>query len=106
MGHGRLIAVGSPGELRRMSEAHSGRLLAVSTPALRAAQEVILPRYPEAVVYGGSIHLRSANPDADAHVLSELLTRSGVAGARVNAVPLSMDETFIDFIRSEERAHV
>jgi ABC-type multidrug transport system ATPase subunit len=106
MGHGRLIAVGSPGELRRMSEQHSGRLIAISAPALRAAQAVILPRYPDAVVYGDSIHLRSADPDTDAHVLSELLTRSGVAGARVDAVPLSMDETFIDFIRSEEVAHV
>jgi ABC-type multidrug transport system ATPase subunit len=105
MGQGRLIAVGSPNELRRLSEQHSGRLLAVRTPALRAAQDVVLPRYPDAVVYGDSIHVRSADPDADAHALFELLAGAGVGGVRVDPIPLSMDETFIDFIRSEEGVH-
>jgi len=106
MGQGRLIAVGSPGELKAMSERRSGQLLAIRTPALRAAQDVVLARYPEAVVYGDSIHMRSADPDVDRLALSELLTRAGVGGIRIEAIPLSMDETFIDFIRSEEPVHV
>jgi ABC-2 type transport system ATP-binding protein len=105
MGQGRLIAVGSPNELRRLSEQHSGRLLAVRAPALRAAQDVVLPLFPDAVVYGDSIHVRSADPEADAQTLSELLSRAGIYGGRVDPIPLSMDETFIDFIRSEEGAH-
>jgi ABC-type multidrug transport system ATPase subunit len=105
MGQGRLIAVGSPGELRRRSEEHSGRLLAVRAPSLRDADAVVRPRYPDAVLYGDSIHVRSANPDADVLALSNLLARAGVGGARVVPVPLPMDETFIDFIRSEEGAH-
>jgi ABC-2 type transport system ATP-binding protein len=106
MGQGRLIAVGSPGELRRLSEQHSGHLLAIRTPSLRAARDIVVTRYPAAMVYGDGIHVRSADPVADAHILSDLLSGSGVTGVRIDAIPLSMDDTFIDFIRSEEGAHV
>jgi ABC-2 type transport system ATP-binding protein len=105
MGQGRMIAVGSPGELKRTSERHSGRLLALRTPALRTAQEVVLPRYPDAIVYGDSIHVRSARPDADSVAISDLLADAGVAGVRIDTIPLSMDETFIDFVRSDEEVH-
>jgi len=105
MGQGRLIAVGSPGELKETSERRSGRLLAIRTPALRAAQDVVAARYPAAVLYGDSIHVRSGDPDADRVALSELLANAGIGGVHVDVVPLSMDETFIDFILSEEPAH-
>ena len=105
MGQGRLIAVGSPFELRERSERRSGHLLVIRAPSLRVAQNVVLGRDPDAVLYGDSIHVRSADADADRIVLSELLAKAGVAGARVDAPPLSMDETFIDFIRSEEPVH-
>jgi len=103
MGQGRLIAAGSPLELKQISEQRSGSMLAVRARDLRAAQTVVLSRYPDAVVYGDSVHLRSVNPDTDQLVLSDALSRAGIAGARVDPVGLSMDETFIDFIRSEER---
>jgi ABC-type multidrug transport system ATPase subunit len=105
MGQGRLIAVGSPAELRERSERRSGHLLVIRAPLLRAAQDVVLARYPDAALYGDSIHVRSADADTDRIALSELLAKAGVAGARVDTPPLSMDETFIDFIRREEPAH-
>jgi ABC-type multidrug transport system ATPase subunit len=106
MGQGRLIAVGSPGELKEASERRSGRLLAIRTPDLRAARDAVAARYPAAVLFGDSIHVRSADPDADRIALSDVLARAGIRGVRIDAVPLSMDETFVDFLRSEEPVHV
>jgi ABC-2 type transport system ATP-binding protein len=105
MRQGRLIAIGSPGELTETSERSSGRLLAVRAPALRAAQDVVLSGYPGAVVYGDRIHVRSVNPEADRLALSERLERAGVADAHIDLIAPSMDETFIDFIQRDESRH-
>jgi ABC-2 type transport system ATP-binding protein len=105
MHQGRLIAIGSPKELRRASEERSGRLLVIHAPDLREAYDRVAPRCPGALLYGDSIHVRTFAPEADRLAIGDHLARCGVEHARIEAVPLSMDETFIDFIQREERAH-
>jgi len=106
MGQGRMIAVGSPAQLKHESERQSGRLLALRAADLRAAEDLVRPLFPDATAYGHAIHVRSRQPDADRAALADLLARGGVGGARIDAIPLSMDDTFIDFIRTSEEAHV
>jgi ABC-2 type transport system ATP-binding protein len=102
MNQGRLIAVGSPAELKRMSEKRSGNVITIRTLDLRAAHGIILTRFPDAVFYGDSVHIRSLSVQSDQAIIAGLLTRAGLGGgARIEQVPLSMDETFIDFIQSE-----
>jgi ABC-2 type transport system ATP-binding protein len=105
MDQGQLIAVGSPADLKRASEKRSGSVIEVRTPDLRAAHDVIFSRFPNAVFFGGSIHVRSLNPPSDQALIHGLLTRIGIGGAETELVPLSMDETFIDFIQSEAAHH-
>jgi ABC-2 type transport system ATP-binding protein len=105
MDQGRLIAVGSPAELKDASERRSGRLLAVEADDIRQAYRVVLRDRPGVVLYGNCLHVRSLNPGADAMALTTLLEREGIGRVRIEPAPLSMDETFIDFIQTAEVAH-
>jgi ABC-type multidrug transport system ATPase subunit len=105
MHRGRLFAADSPEGLKRASEERSGKLLAIHTHAFREAFDAIRPVYPGAFLFGDRIHLRSFNPRADERQVLSLLLRKGINDARTSEPPLTMDETFIDFIRSAEMAH-
>ncbi len=105
MDQGRLVAVGSPAELKQQSERRSGSLLAIDADDIRQAHRVLLRERPGAVLYGRHIHLRSLDVDADHLALTSLLEAEGVGHVRVAPVPLSMDDTFIDFIRAAEAVH-
>ena len=104
MDQGRLVAVGSPAELKQQSERRSGRLLAIEADEVGAAYRVLRRERPGAALYGARIHVRSFDPDADHVALTGLLERHDVGRVRIEPVPLSMDETFIDFIRTAEAA--
>jgi drug efflux transport system ATP-binding protein len=105
MDQGRLVAVGSPAELKQRSERRSGSLLAIDADDIRQAHRILLRERPGAVLYGRHIHVRSLDADADHVALTSLLEREGVGHVRVAPAPLSMDDTFIDFIRAAEEAH-
>ncbi len=100
MNQGRLVAVGSPGELRARSEARSGSILAIEAGDVQQALRLVLATHPNAAVFGNSIHVRSRDPAADRGTLAAALER--VTGRiRIEPVPISMDETFIDFIEAD-----
>jgi len=105
MNQGRLIAVDSPAGLKQTSEQRSGKMLSVQTQQLRVAFDGLTSAYPDAVLYGDSIHLRSSDVAHDERKIASILNRIGISDARVAAAPLSMDETFIDFIQSAETVH-
>lgn len=105
MDQGRLIALDTPGGLKRTSESRSGKLLSIHTAAFRSAFDLLRPIFPGAFLYGDRIHLRSFDPRSDAAEALSVLGRAGIADAQIAHPPLSMDETFIDFIRSAEKVH-
>jgi ABC-type multidrug transport system ATPase subunit len=105
MHRGRLFAVDSPEGLKRASEERSGNLLAIHTHAFQDAIDALRPTYPGAFLFGDRIHLRSIDPRADERQVVSLLLRAGISDARTSQPPLSMDETFIDFIRGAEMVH-
>jgi ABC-2 type transport system ATP-binding protein len=106
MDQGRLIAMGRPSDLTRISEQRTGSVLAIQAPDLRRTHEVILPRFQDALFYGDTIRMRSRNPEFDISILRNLFSDAGLREVRVAPVPPSMDETFIDFIRLSEAQHV
>jgi ABC-2 type transport system ATP-binding protein len=105
MDQGRLIAADSPAALKQASERRSGKLLAVRVPQLRVAYDAIVSSFPAAVLYGDSIHFRSLDPALDGRKVLSVLHRAGITGAEISSPPLSMDETFIDFIHAAETAN-
>jgi ABC-2 type transport system ATP-binding protein len=105
MDQGRVIAIGSPAELRQTSERRSGSLLAVEADDIRHAYRTLLRDRPGVTWYGNGLHVRSVNPEADAVALTTLLERDGIGRVHIHPIPLSMDEAFIDFIQASENAH-
>ena len=104
MDQGRLIAAGSPAELREQSERRSGSLLAIDADDVRRAHQILLRERPDAVLFGRRIHVRSVNAYADQAALTSRLHREGIGRVRIEPIPLSMDDTFTDFIRTAEAA--
>ena len=102
MDAGKLIAVGSPGELKQVSERRSGSVLAIETDDLNAARAIVARRWPSASLYGRKVVVRSLDPDADRAALLSTLT-AAVGRVSVERIPLSMDDTFIDFIQHAEQ---
>lgn len=105
MDQGRLVAAESPSSLKSESERRSGQLIAVYGSPLRIALDAVQPSFPSATLYGDAIHLRSFDPRSDQQKVLSLLNRAGVSGARTSTVPLSMDDTFIDFIQAAGASH-
>ena len=105
MDQGRLIAIDSPAGLKRRSEDRSGKLLSVHTPNFQKAFEVIARAFPAATLYGDRIHVRSFSLVDDKRKLASLLGHAGIGDSMISELPLSMDETFIDFIRTSEMVY-
>lgn len=105
MDQGRLIAAESPSALKRESERRSGRLLAVYGSPLRLAFDALQSSFPSAGLYGDAIHLRSLDPQSDWQKVLALLNRAGIQEPRISMIPLSMDDTFIDFIHTAGAGH-
>jgi ABC-2 type transport system ATP-binding protein len=102
MDQGRLIAADSPSALKRQSEQRSGRLMAIYGTPLRIAYDAVKNTFPSATLFGDAIHLRSLNPEFDQQKLLAALGRAGIRESRTDMIPISMDETFIDFIQTTE----
>lgn len=105
MDQGRLIATDSPAALKEISEERSGKLLAIHTPSFQEAFDVIVRVFPEATLYGDRIHVRSDDLQLDRAKLGSLLEQVGLRDVLIGERSLSMDETFIDFIRRAEMVH-
>jgi ABC-2 type transport system ATP-binding protein len=105
MSQARLIADGSPAHVKRESVRRSGRLLAIRAADPGRAHQLLLRARPDAVLYGDHIRVRTFDPDADQAGLTAALERDGLAGVRIERVPVSMDEAFIDFVQHAEAAH-
>jgi len=105
MHQARLVAEGSPAELRARSELRSGRVLTIHAEDPGTAYHALLRERPRAVLYGDRIRVRSSDPDRDHVVLTAMLERAGAGRVRIEPAPVSMDEAFIDFVESAEAAH-
>ena len=106
MHQGRLIADGSPDRLKALSERRSGSLLAVRADDLDRAHTIVRQHRPGALRYGDHIRLRTIDADADHMTLTARLDRAGLRRVRIEPIAMSMDEAFIDFIRTAEAQHV
>jgi len=97
MQQGRLIASGSPQELKQQAEAHGGPLLVVHAADFALAFQHLNRRFPQAMLYGRRIQWQSDHPIDDKELAKKLLANIGLE-AEIYTQDLSMDETFISFM--------
>ena len=101
---GRIVAEGSPGDMKRQVEKEAGQLLEVVTdqpgPALRRATAA---GFSGAALFGTKIHLLSLDPPQDEARLRTALSSDGVSIQAVSTRPLSLEDVFVHRVMALER---
>ncbi len=98
---GRLIASGSPAELKQ--QYHSGILLEIATRSLMRALEA-LEHYPPAhdvTIFGQTLHIR-VEEAAAIDDICDMLARAGISDCTVTQIAPSLEDVFIALIEQAE----
>ena len=101
---GRIVAEGSPSEMRRQVEEEAGCLmeLVVDQPGL-AARRLAQSGFTGAALFGTKLHLLSSDPAREEVRLREVLS---IGGVRVNSISrrsLSLEDVFVHRVMALER---
>jgi len=94
---GKLVAVGSPAQLREQAQQQHGPIVTVHARKFAAAFECLHARFPNAMLYGRRIQWQSAQPSEDAAQATQLLEAAGIS-AEITQQALTMEETFVSFM--------
>ncbi len=101
---GRIVADAAPAELKRRVAEQAGDLLEISaSPVLPALKLLRDAGFADAALFGEHIHLLARDPDATSAQLRQLLTHAGMAVARIDRRPLSMEDVFVHYVTRLER---
>ncbi len=100
---GRIVAAGSPAEMKRDVERDAGQLLEVTVdqpgPALRRLQRM---GFAGAALFGTKIHLFSRQPERDEARVRDALSGGGVRLRRMAGRPLSLEDVFVQRVLALE----
>ncbi len=102
MHQGNLLKEDSVKALKEFSEKLSGSLLSIKVPDYREVFDKILEEYPGAFLYGSRIQLRTKRLKEDKEKIEHLLMDLGLKNYDIAKQPITMEETFIDFIKNAE----
>ncbi|MGC9236715.1 MAG: ATP-binding cassette domain-containing protein [Thiomonas sp.] len=99
---GRLVAIGSPGELR--NHGLGGVLLEVTAQPLGAARSALLnvPGIVEAAVFGDKLHVLVGPGGPDAQAISAQLLARGLQVGPIHAVTPSLEDVFVRLVSREQ----
>jgi len=106
MYQGRLIALGSPQELK--TEQARGELLEVVSSDFARALELLSgdERYRQISLFGRNVHVAVADAATAAPEIKKLLGKNGVTVTAINRIPFSMEDVFISLVEARETASV
>ncbi|HEY6344024.1 MAG TPA: ABC transporter ATP-binding protein [Bryobacteraceae bacterium] len=101
---GRVIALGSPAELKKSLGA--GHLLNLETSDLHASL-VSLAHQPgilDVAVFGGCLHVTVEDESSGEETIRRILGAKSIRIATLEPIPASMEDVFVSLIEKEERA--
>jgi len=102
---GRIVAEGTPAELKTQVEQEVGHLLEIAVDKPGAAlAHVAASGFPGAALFGTKIHVLSRDPSRDEARLREVLGRVGIAVAAVRPRMLSLEDVFVSRVMALEQA--
>ncbi len=105
MYQGRLIALGSPHQLK--TEGVTGELLEVVTSDYAQSLALLTAdaRYRQISLFGSAIHVVVEEAQAASPHIKQLMESGGVAVHSINRIPFSMEEVFISLMEAQETNH-
>ena len=100
---GRLIALGTPDELKR--EHMPEDVLEVEVERPMEALEVLgkLPAVREAALFGALLHAVTADADTAIPAIRTALDRAGIPAVRIEKILPSLEDVFVSLIEAEDR---
>ncbi|MDR1726959.1 MAG: ABC transporter ATP-binding protein [Acidobacteriota bacterium] len=103
MYQGRVIALGSPAELKRALDGY--HIFYLESPDLLAALDALEGQdgVSGAAVFGGGLHVVADDPDPAAPAVRAALSRKSVEALRLEPIEASMEDVFVAMIEREER---
>jgi len=106
MNRGRLIALGTPEEIKKESEKFSGSLLQIKTPYFYKAFELISKEFPEISIYGNKIFIRTFEIENAKKKIKNLFESQKLLPFEIEQILIPLQEAFVDFIKREEALNV
>ena len=102
MYRGRVIALGSPPELKQRLRAHT--LLRLETSDVLETMKALegAPGVAEVAVFGSGLHVTAANAQA-METIRQTLAPRGIQVRRLEQIEPSMEDVFVEMIEAEER---
>ncbi|PSH04558.1 MAG: ABC transporter ATP-binding protein [Acidobacteria bacterium] len=104
MSAGKVIADGSPAELKAAVEKAAGKTLEIRTDRPVATLEQLLEKgFEDAALFGNKVHLLSSKPEADEQSVRTILSGAGIETHSIRTQPLSMEDVFIYRVTQVEK---
>lgn len=104
MHRGRVIAEGSPEELKKNSEKISGSLIQVRSERFMEAYDLLTKDFKEISIYGSKIFIRSFEPEAIQQKINETLKNAGIKHFEITPISIPLQEAFVDYIRESDKS--
>jgi ABC-2 type transport system ATP-binding protein len=95
--HGRIVAMDTPDRLQRSL---AGEILAVVVDRARVARDVARrhPAVRRAALFGNRVHVTVGSAAEDGPAVRQALTDAGLRVERMDTVPASMEDAFIEYV--------
>jgi ABC-type multidrug transport system ATPase subunit len=103
MNRGRLIALGTPEEIKKGAEAISGKLLQIKSPLFRKFFSLLRDRFANLSLCGSKIYLRTSTPDEDRERIIKLFEEAGIKDYQIELSLPPLQEAFVDFILNDKK---
>ncbi|MFH0800948.1 MAG: ATP-binding cassette domain-containing protein [bacterium] len=100
---GKLIALGSPEELKRQVTAEIGGMLEILTDRPFESLELLGRNYPFCNIYGRALHLYTPQPERDRPAIAGTLKEAGIALTDLREKPIPFEDVFVYFCEKAER---
>jgi len=98
---GKIVAAGTPDELKQQTQHEKGTLLEVACHDYQQAKALIDEHIAPAVFFGRRLHIFSQHPTDHQHQITELLHRRDLTDAVVRTAPIRLEDVFIHFARRQ-----
>ena len=101
MHRGRLLAVGTPHEVKKLMR---GAILEIRSPNPRRATALLREELPAGSVglFGDRVHVATPDPDRVASRSAEILLRAGIGPAGIRRIEPALEDVFISVLAHEK----
>jgi ABC-2 type transport system ATP-binding protein len=103
MYRGKIIALGTPAELKKSLESHHLLRLEVSNLADSMTVLETLDGVSDVAVFGGGLHVTVADRNAATPQIREALAKAGIELSVIEPIEPTMEDVFVAMIEQEER---